>query len=49
MESALRAKPLDARERYERQLKVLQEAYVEAMLEVPARRKMVSLLGEEDK
>lgn len=34
MESALRAKPEDIREQYERQLKDLQEAYGEAMLEL---------------
>ena len=38
MENALRAKPEDIREQYERQLKELQEAYGEAMLEL--RRKM---------
>ena len=32
MENALRAKPLDIKEQYERQLKELQEAYGEAML-----------------
>ena len=31
--SDLRAKPLDVKEQYERQLKELQEAYGEAMLE----------------
>ena len=49
MENALRAKPLDVREQYERQLKDLQEAYGEAMLELRARKKLASLLGEEDK
>lgn len=49
MENALRAKPLDVREQYERQLKELQEAYGEAMLELRAREKLASLLGEEDK
>ena len=34
MENALRAKPEDVREQYERQLKELQEAYGEAMLEL---------------
>ena len=33
VESALRAKPEDVREQYERQLHDLQEAYGEAMLE----------------
>ncbi len=39
MENALRAKPEDVREQYERQLKDLQEAYGEAMLEIRARKK----------
>ncbi len=38
MENALRAKPEDVREQYERQLKDLQEAYGEAMLELRARK-----------
>ncbi|KAA8762110.1 DUF1153 domain-containing protein [Burkholderia pseudomallei] len=33
MESALRANPQDVKEQYERQIKALQEAYGEAMLE----------------
>ena len=37
-ENALRAKPLDIKEQYERQLKELQEAYGEAMLELRARK-----------
>ena len=49
MENALRTKPLEIREEYERQLKELQEAYGEAMLELRARKKMQSLLGEDDK
>jgi len=49
MENALRAKPLDVREQYERQLKELQEAYGEAMLKLRARKKLASLLGEEEK
>ncbi|MGE8269791.1 MAG: transposase [Stenotrophomonas geniculata] len=48
MESALRAKPEDVREQYERQLKDLQEAYGEAMLELRARRKLQSLLGKDE-
>ena len=48
MENALRAKPLDIKEQYERQLKELQEAYGEAMLELRARKKLQSLLGTED-
>ena len=38
MENALRAKPLDIKDQYERQLKELQEAYGEAMLELRARK-----------
>ena len=49
IENALRTNPLDMREQYEKQLKELQEAYVEAMLELRARKKLQSLLGEEDK
>jgi len=37
MENALRANPQDVREQYEKQLKDLQEAYGEAMLELRAR------------
>ena len=48
MENALRAKPLDIKEQYERQLKELQEAYGEAMLELRARKKLQALLGNED-
>ena len=49
MENALRAKPMDIREQYERQLKELQEAYGEAMLELRVRDKLSSLLGEDEK
>ena len=49
MENALRAKPMDIREQYEKQLKELQEAYGEAILELRARKKLQSLLGEDDK
>lgn len=49
MENALKANPSDIREQYERQLKDLQEAYGEAMLELRARKKLQSLLGEDDK
>ena len=38
MENALKANPSDIREQYERQLKDLQEAYGEAMLELRARK-----------
>ena len=49
MENALRANPQDLREQYEKQLKDLQEAYGEAMLELRARKKLQSLLGEDEK
>ena len=49
MENALRANPQDVREQYERQLKDLQEAYGETMLELRARKKLQSLLGEDEK
>lgn len=38
MENALRARPEDVREQCERQLKDLQEAYGEAMLELRGRK-----------
>lgn len=49
MENVLRANPQVVKERYERQIKDLQEAYGEAMLELRARNKLQSLLGEDDK
>jgi len=49
MENALRANPQDVREQYERQLKDLQEAYGEAMLELRARKKLQPLLGKDEK
>ena len=48
MECALKAKTLDIKEQYERQLKELQEAYGEAMLELCARNKYQALLDKED-
>ena len=48
MENALKAKPEDIREQYERQLKELQEAYGEAMMELRARKKLESLLGKDE-
>ena len=48
MENALRAKLEDIREQYERQLRDLQEAYGEAMLELRARKKFQSLLGKDE-
>jgi transposase-like protein len=47
MENALRAKPLDLREQYEKEIRKLQEAYGEAMLELRARKKLESLLEDE--
>jgi hypothetical protein len=44
----LKAKPEDIREQYERQLKELQEAYGEAMMELRARKKLQSLLGKDE-
>ncbi|PMC13657.1 transposase [Oligella urethralis] len=49
MENALRVKPHDIREQYERKVKDLQESYGEAMLEIRARKKLQSLLDEEEK
>jgi transposase-like protein len=49
LENALRAKPMDVREQYDRQLRELQEAYGEAMLELRARKKLQSLLGDDEK
>lgn len=40
---------MEIKEQYEKQLRELQEAYGEAMLELRARKKLVSLLGEEEK
>lgn len=48
LENALRAKPEDVRELHARQLKDLQEAYGEAMLELRARKKLQSLLGKDE-
>ncbi|MEO0762368.1 MAG: DUF1153 domain-containing protein [Pseudomonadota bacterium] len=48
MENALKANPLDVRQQYEKQLKDLQEAYGEAMLELRARKKWQALMERED-
>ena len=45
----LTANPLDIHSQYERQIKDLQEAYGEAMLELRARKKLQSLLDEAEK
>jgi transposase-like protein len=49
LENALRAKPMEVREQYEKQLREVQEAYGEAMLELRARKKLQSLLGDDEK
>jgi transposase-like protein len=48
MVNSLRANPLDIRQQYEKQLKDLQEAYGEAMLELRARKKLAALMERED-
>jgi hypothetical protein len=48
IENALRVKPLDFKEQYERQLADLQAAYDEAMLVLRVRIMLASLLGNED-
>lgn len=48
VENALRAKPEDVREQYEREIKKQQEAYGEAMLELRARKKLDALLGRDE-
>lgn len=48
MENALKANPLDVRQQYEKQLRDLQEAYGEAMLELRARKKLQALMERED-
>lgn len=48
MENSLRANLLDIREQYEKQLKDLQEAYGEAMLELRARKEYQALLDAQD-
>ena len=48
MENALKSNPLDVRQQYEKQLRDLQEAYGEAMLELRAREKLQALMQRED-
>lgn len=48
MENALHAKPEDVHKQYESQLKDLQEACGELMLEIRARKKLASLLGTDE-
>jgi transposase-like protein len=49
MENALRAKPLDIKEQYEKQIRELQEAYGEAMLQMRVLKMYQSLLADDDK
>jgi putative transposase len=46
MENALRTKPLEIKEQYERHFRELQEAYGEAMLELHARKKIELSAGQ---
>ena len=48
MENALRAKPQDVRQQYEKQISQLQAAYGEAMLELRARKKLAELLERDE-
>ena len=48
MKNALKAKPEDIRQQYESQLKALQEAHGEAMLELHARKKWDALFAKKD-
>lgn len=48
LENALRANPLDVREQYERQIKDLQQAYGEAMLELRIRKRQTPGCDEEE-
>ncbi|MCG6111911.1 MAG: transposase [Paracoccus sp.] len=48
MENSSRANPLDIHAQYDKQLKDLQEAYGEAMLELRARKKLQALMERED-
>ena len=48
MENALRAKPRDVRQQYEKQRHQLQAAYGEAMLELRARKKLEEWLERDE-
>ena len=48
MENALRAKPQDVRQQYEKQISQLQAAYGEVMLELRARKKLAEWLERDD-
>ncbi|WP_229038546.1 transposase [Salmonella enterica] len=49
MENALRAKPLDIREQYEKQLKELRGSLWRGHAGVTRQKKLASLLGEDDR
>ena len=48
MENALRTKPQDVRQQYEKQINQLQAAYGEAMLELRARKKLAEWLERDE-
>ena len=48
MENALRVKPQDVRQQYEKQISQLQAAYGEAMLELRARKKLAEWLERDE-
>ena len=48
MENALRAKPQDVRQQYEKQISQLQAAYGEAMLELRARKELAEWLERDE-
>ena len=48
MENALRAKPQDVRQQYEKQISQLQAAYGEAMLELCVRKKLEEWLQQDE-
>lgn len=48
MENSLHVNPLDILEQCEKQLRDLQEAYVESMLELRARKELQALLDAQD-
>lgn len=48
LENALRVNPLDVKEQYERQIKELQQAYGEAMLELRGKKKQQTSVSDEE-
>lgn len=48
LENALRVNPLDVKEQYERQIKDLQQAYGEAMLELRGKKKQGSSINDDE-